>query len=451
MYKTQKRIPTLLGLLLIVLGISTLSVGQKTISSLTTLADPGQKPENIKITNVMDSSFSVSWITKKETPGVVLTKDGNRTLAFLDDLDKDGKSHNRILHHVTVKNLKADTSYTAQIQSGETFCNQFFSCPSLTQSTLEKFDKTSGQEPAYGSVLDKNGQPVGGALVYLTINNRISFSAQSDRLGKWVIPLIISGNENTDKILDTDQIQITAWDTSPSSGSVSLDGSILHKNREVPPIQIGTSQTLKLSQNTFGALSKNKTEPNVLGSSSDKINKIEIYFPKEENDTTTDPRPRIRGSALPGTPLTLTLNFPIQIEKVTPDNKGIWEWRPSLSLSPGTHTITVQGYDQKKKLISLSRTFIVLKSGEAVLGDSTPSASLTSTPTTVPITATPTPTVFVSPTPSPTVIVSPSSTPQPTPTLAKKPQATGNTLPSALLIASGALFFVLGAKFLLFP
>ena len=466
MYKTQKTIPTLLGLFLIVFGIGILSFGGKQISSLVSLADPSQKPQNITVTNISDSSFSVSWTTQKETPGVILAKEGSHTLAFLDDLDSDGISRNRRLHHVTLKDLQVKTSYTSYIQSGTATCNQFITCPSITQTTLEKISKVSPEGPMYGTVLNKNNQPLSGALIYVAINLSTSLSTRSDRLGKWVIPLIVIGKDGN-ALSDSDQIQITAFSSPHDSGTTSLDGSLLHKNREIPPIIIGTSGTRKLSLNTFGPLAQNKNNLNVLGNSStspDKTNKVEIYFPQKDNDTTIDPRPRIRGSGIPGVPLSLTLRSITQTGRVIPDSEGRWEWRPQKPLSVGLHTLLVQSYDAKKKVTSVSRKFFVLKSGESVLGDSTPSASLTPGPSDTPTpetteSVTPVPSITgslsltptLTPTPTETPTPTPTSTLTPSPTAIPTPEATGNTIPTVALITSGIALFALGAKFLLFP
>ena len=85
--------------------------------------------------------------------------------------------------------------------------------------------------------------------------------------------------------------------------------------------------------------------------------------------------------------------------------------------------------DKNNKPIAITHVFTVLKSGSQVLGDATPSASITDTPT---------PTIL----PTNTPVASAS-------TVAAQPMPTsGSFLPTILLLVTGSLFLLGGGRFL---
>jgi hypothetical protein len=65
----DKRIPTLLGILLIAIGIGLTSflVNQGVV--LTGHASPSTSPQNVRITNITDNSFTVSYNTDGDVIG----------------------------------------------------------------------------------------------------------------------------------------------------------------------------------------------------------------------------------------------------------------------------------------------------------------------------------------------------------------------------------------------
>ena len=67
----QQRIPTILGLLLLIAGIigGVYLVQKGGIWFLK--AEPEAVPQQIKMTNIAENSFTVSWITGKEVLGFV--------------------------------------------------------------------------------------------------------------------------------------------------------------------------------------------------------------------------------------------------------------------------------------------------------------------------------------------------------------------------------------------
>ncbi|MBI2420674.1 MAG: fibronectin type III domain-containing protein [Candidatus Levybacteria bacterium] len=114
-----RRIPTLLGIFLISIGIgiTTFLVNQGTIFRIG--AAPSNTPKNINITNISQTSFTVSWLTDEKVIGSINfgeTKElGQTALDERDQLSKDLQVYN--VHSVTIQNLSPSTNYYFSITS----------------------------------------------------------------------------------------------------------------------------------------------------------------------------------------------------------------------------------------------------------------------------------------------------------------------------------------------
>ena len=103
----NKKIPTILGILVIVIGVgvTTLLANQSTLfKSNASLSD---QPNNVRITNITDTSFTVSYSTDSQSPGSLnYGKDKNLGQVALDDRDQQsGNLANYNLHNITVQRL----------------------------------------------------------------------------------------------------------------------------------------------------------------------------------------------------------------------------------------------------------------------------------------------------------------------------------------------------------
>src|SRR3989344_8406201 len=114
----SKRIPTLLGILLIAIGIGITTYLVKSGVILTIKADPTDTAQNIRISNVTDKSFTVSFTTEALVIGSInFGKDKNLGQTALDDRDQGVLKEHKI-HYVSVKNLDSSTNYYFSITSG---------------------------------------------------------------------------------------------------------------------------------------------------------------------------------------------------------------------------------------------------------------------------------------------------------------------------------------------
>lgn len=180
------RIPTLLGLGLVIIGIVSgvyLTLREQTFLSQ---ASPNLTPKNITLTNMTEDEVVISWQTNSPTASFVTF--GQRSPAeqtVLDDRDKNSanaKPTPRLSHYVTLKNLLPETDYQFKIVSGKIASDiQKF-------KTAKPLNTQTGFTPIIGSVLDGD-KPAEEGIVYLSIPEAITQSALIKQGGNFLIPL----------------------------------------------------------------------------------------------------------------------------------------------------------------------------------------------------------------------------------------------------------------------
>lgn len=469
MYRKQKRIPTILALLIIGAGIGVTIYLDRFSQNTSTSAKTVSSPKDVHFTNINSSTFTISWMTDNPSAGWVEVSDDSGKRIFMDDLDSDNIPRPRLTHYSIVNDLKENSNYQVKIIGGDSKCTNSANCPSFSQQTGTKLTAKIDLPAIKGKILADLNKTANGAIVYLLIEHFIPLSARTDSAGLWVIPLNNLRPQDPASVVnisDNDLVQISAYLTSSQFTTGVTDIRSIRQNLPIPPMQIGNSYNftdLLSKQNLIASLNNQS----ILGTQ-DQIKQpnsmMSILFPANDEDITVDTQPRFRGTGPKGGQLLITINSATQLGKVKVGNDGTWSWRPPYSLPPGTHYITLQGYDNAGKLITQKRKFIVLKSGERVLGNATSSATLTPTnpaasPSSTPSpiapsptgqTATPTittitPTLAPSITPSPTVPVQPTVQPTSTP-------RTGSLQPELYLLGGSLSLLLVGAaKFIFFP
>ncbi len=171
-------------------------------------------PENIQISNISDSSVTVSWETKNLVRGSViyaekeflnqricnlLTTSCIRALkeaAFPSDNDLPqeasdirgaGSNNVYLTHFIVLNKLKAGSEYHFRIKE-----DQFLFPPkALTfKTTKGSAEKTLPQKPLVGKVVDLSLKPIGEALVSLKIPQASLLTTISSSSGSFLIPLV---------------------------------------------------------------------------------------------------------------------------------------------------------------------------------------------------------------------------------------------------------------------
>ncbi|HUS59815.1 MAG TPA: fibronectin type III domain-containing protein [Nevskiaceae bacterium] len=433
--KKIKSLPTILGLLILLIGVTAgvILISQGTNRFLR--ASPEIIPKQVKITNIAENSFTVSWITDSQTAGFV-KYGSDKELPFIAKDERDEgteESGNFLTHHVTFKELKSATAYYFKIFSGGKafdYNGQEYQATTApkTEEPLPKNDV------AHGNIIKPDGSPAGEVIVYLSLANTTPQSTLTKPSGNWVIPLNV--------VLSADLTGYATYDQDASIEEIFVQGASLgtatgvavtKNDSPMPTITLGQNFDFKKSDlaqtKTPGETDQITLPPGSLPleattSPTPATEKpLEIINPQQEEKLNTL-EPEFLGTGPAGESLTIEVNSPTFNDQITINEDGTWSWNPPDSLSPGEHTITVTLADGR----SLSRLFTVLAAEGSDLPSftATPSATITPSPT-----VTPTPTV----TPAPTITITPVPTTMP---------STESGIPESATLTPTFLFFIIG-------
>lgn len=440
MYRKTKRIPTIIALFILIIGLGGGIFLIENRTSSKSIASPSNIPQSVLVTNLNDTYFSVTWLTAEKVSGFVNFGTTNKDISQVafDDRDTNNQPKSYKTHQVTIRNLTPNTAYYFKIASGN---KQFINGDKpYYVLTSPKTEMTSMLEPAYGDVVDSQNKPAEGALVILTIPKCLPLSTLVKPSGSWLITLNTARDETTLQPLITENvisesIKVFASVETDNQAQATADSK---NDSPVPTITLGKSynfENLQGKKKTETEIAQNNSPTKVLGKQT--VNKIEILSP-EDGATFVSNRPLFRGQGIPGKEVTIEVHsLQIISGKTKVDTKGVWSWTPPTNIDAGNHTVIITTTDENGEKITIERKFLVFKSGTQVLGEATPSGTLaTPTPTR---TGTPTPTISGYPTTTVTLIPLYSPTPTTIP-----PPVSGNISPTYILITVGTILILLG-------
>lgn len=227
-FLTKFRIPTLLGLFLIIGGMAGGVYLVLQNQTLQTKASIDLTPQNIEVTNIEDSGFSISWQTAQATLGFLILNINGSDQTIIDDQDTTVPKP-KILHHVSVRNLTPQTTYQYKIVSGK------IKSPS-SQITTTSLNSPNKNKPIIGQINSQQG------LVFLEIEGTIKQSTIIKNYGNFVIPISqMRKSDLSDIFIPDDQAigKITIID-----GELQQTNITFYLKNPLPPIQSGTSINL---------------------------------------------------------------------------------------------------------------------------------------------------------------------------------------------------------------
>ncbi len=420
----DKRIPTLLGILIITVGVGVTTYLVNQGGLLKSNAGPSQQPQNVRITNITDSSFSVSYITADSVIGSLnYGKGTNLGQSALDDKDQQsGNYAGHKVHNITVRNLIPGTKYYfAIISAQQTYLNNSQDFEVTTGPPVS--DSPPKQDPISGKIILPSGNPPSEAIVYVTTNGAQVISALVKSDGTYILPLNSLRSDN-----------LANYYTIPTNADVQmlvigddLESSILlsaGQAHPVPIITISKNYDFRTSSTPVTSSPTNtESFPSFTSTTSAQtaVGDPTISTPKQ-NQSFTDQQPQFKGTAQPNENVQIIIHSDQQLQtQVTTDSSGNWNYRPSTPLSPGEHTIYIITKNAEGIVKTISQSFVVYAQGSQI-----------QQPGTVSITLTPTPTTSPSPTPSPSITpvatITPSQMPTVTPTLTITPVASNNAV-----------------------
>ena len=410
----NRRIPTLLGILCITLGIwltsQLLEKGVITIGRAT----PTESPQDIRLSNISDSSVTISFRTK--TPvlsGVNFGKDKNLGLVASDERDEKTESKLHAIHSFNIKNLVPVTKYYFSIISGDkTFLNNNTPFEVTTASLISSSDSPFS---IHGKILFPDSNESVEAIAYLntSISQTLSTLVKPDGTYSFQLPFLRTENlTKTISIEENTKIRMLIAGTTLISNITLLS----NQGSPVPPITLSKDYDFSVNSAdlTPSVSSSSALLPPGVGFPvyifTTTESKIPQFVTPKKDESFSDTKPLFSGIASPSALVSIRIESQQKIQdQIKADSNGRWTYRPNDSLTPGNHTISITSQDGSGLVKTITQSFIVLAAGSQFIEPSVSPTKPSPTPT-QPITPTPTST----PIPTPTILL-PTSTPFPTP------------------------------------
>jgi hypothetical protein len=209
---SKKQIPTILGLLILFVALisGVLLFGQGT-GVFAPRATPETTPKNIRISNVTDKTFTISFYTDESTIAFVKYGTDDKTLDKQASDDRDqlsGVVKDYRLHYVTVRNLDPGKNYFYVLGTGSSSFDNEGQPYNLT-TAAKPSQSPSNNQTIYGTILKNDGTPAEGAIVYVNSDGIGALSSLVKSSGSWGISLA------------------NAFNTEKSNYATMTDGSML--------------------------------------------------------------------------------------------------------------------------------------------------------------------------------------------------------------------------------
>lgn len=229
------KIPTLLGLGIIFLGLGSglfLVIREQVLLSR---AAPDIQPQNITFTNITEDSISISWQTKSSIASFITYGQNNPgEQTALDDRDDPAnagpKPHS--IHYVTLKNLLPKTAYQFKIISGKLISDI------KTFQTAQPLTNQTGFTPVIGNILnDKN--PLDDGIAYLAIEGAVTQSTLIKPGGNFLIPLSQIRKNDLSDIYQLTEGSTAKLTIQSGSGEASASFKLAASSKSLPPIKLG--------------------------------------------------------------------------------------------------------------------------------------------------------------------------------------------------------------------
>lgn len=182
------KIPTILGLSLLITAISLGFLLYSYQKKIDTNQKQAFDPRNIKVINLTDTQATVIWQTDHPAPGQIDFGQPNRFMKSQNDNRDHAEPKEHLIHFVTLRDLTPNTSYSFHIRSGK----HLFPEKPLSFQTAKDLDDRKLPEtnkPIRGSVLNVNLNPIDEALILLEIANAQQMATFTSTSGNFVLPL----------------------------------------------------------------------------------------------------------------------------------------------------------------------------------------------------------------------------------------------------------------------
>lgn len=369
-----RRIPTILGLVLLIAGI---------FGAYTYFQNQGSKssteitPEKVRITNIADNKFSVSWTSKIATTGAVeYGKVGEKLSGKkMDDRDSGNVQGSYTTHHITIEGLQPSTQYAFRILSGEKSARFDNAGSPYTTSTGPVIAQTPTSQNFYGDVQQPSKQPASGSIVYVTLPGGATASTLVSDSGSYAVTLSTMRSSDLRSYIKYDPTASIVSVTVESGKQESVASVTLANSAPVPTITLGQNaefltvpETPSVAEVIPETTNENKPEsPSIFNveplAGTPDVNavtsgSVTILNPKESGETLATLRPEFRGTGPKGTTLSIALTGQKAIsDTLTVATDGTWSWAPVIDLKAGKQKITVSYVDSSGSKQKVERDF----------------------------------------------------------------------------------------------
>ncbi len=442
--RKEFKIPTLLGLLLLIMGLGVFVFAIEKGTVLLSRANITSVPKEVTVVNITDNSFAVSWVTATPTRSIIYYQEqtplGSQKTAY--DIRDTGGSALRYTHFVNVSGLKPQTNYKVTLGQAE---DKDISYVATTGTTLPP--PTLVVDPTFGTLLDKKNRSVKEALVYTSFPGSQTLGSIVDPDGSWVIALGRLRTEDGSRYFVPTKQDPETLAFVTSSGRTQVTTTI-DADSPLPPVRLNDTHR-------FSSFEMNRIRGPVIAQSqgmssvSDMVTgPFSVTLPKA-NSSLTSTKPAFKGSGIADKKVIITLTGGITpiVGTTTVAANGTWNWTPP-ALYPNPYMATIASFTKDDKPLALTIPFTILKSGTSVLQAATPSASLAPSPEP---SASPGIGGGPTPRPSPNVTASPLASPLASPETSTEPSPspmpdTGTTAPTWILFIAGFAIIALGIR-----
>lgn len=349
------------------------------------------------IGNFSHNQVSLFWRTKDPVEGYIVYGDQPNDLNHkeYDELDTPTRLRARRNHLVILTDLLPHhTYYFMFINNGKTYSQS--TGTAFTVETPRVITTTTQLPPVYGIAIDKKSNRAVDTIVILKIEGIEPLITRTKQDGSFLLSLCcLYRSASIEPLATLTEKQATLKILDDDGTATKVVADITDMTPFAQELVLGSNQPQALSSIADSELLQQSVEEVPL-------DPIDIIYPKQEADIPGN-KPLMKGVALSGKTVKGVIQPEGETFEVETNGDGVWTYTPESALSAGKHTLAIQSKNENNQTLGKERSFIVLKSGEAVLGEATPSATLTPPRETPTSTATATPTLALSLTPTPPV------------------------------------------------
>lgn len=233
------KIPTLVGLGVILAGITAGVILVIRDQEFFAKASPDLAPQNITISNIGESEVTISWQTSAPAVSfVTFGLKGAKEQIVLDDRDTKTPSVHS-LHYATIKNLKPQISYRFTVISNK------LSSDTLEFKTASSQSFQNGFGPIIGTVFDGD-EPISEGIAYLSIPNAATQSAIVKNMGGFLIPISLMYKGDLSDTYQTNEEDVAKLTVIAPNGRATALFKIKAEGVELSPINLGENIDLTI-------------------------------------------------------------------------------------------------------------------------------------------------------------------------------------------------------------